>query len=175
MIFFLYVSFIIIFYTYIAVSQNTNLVNVECGVECESSKFNTNRRIYKDILLHNRNNWGKVFKNGPSKICGRQSLKNFTWSILEYFVPTDLGKVDRGLEQVDTILQPDKFYSLSQDTAVIHKHCHLLISVMLRLILRENKESRGNLLLFFVFVFCFVFSAKQNIKFISSWIFRNYE
>ena len=21
--------------------------------------------------------WGKVFKNGPSKICGRQSLKNF--------------------------------------------------------------------------------------------------
>ena len=28
-----------------------------------------------------------VFKNGPSKICGRQPLKNFTWSILEYFVP----------------------------------------------------------------------------------------
>ena len=21
--------------------------------------------------------WGKVFKNGPSKICGRQPLKNF--------------------------------------------------------------------------------------------------
>ena len=31
--------------------------------------------------------WDKVFKNGPSKICGRQPLKNFTWSILEYFVP----------------------------------------------------------------------------------------
>ena len=30
---------------------------------------------------------GKVFKNGPSKICGRQPLKNFTWSILEYFAP----------------------------------------------------------------------------------------
>ena len=29
----------------------------------------------------------KVFKNKPSKICGRQSLKNFTWSILEYFEP----------------------------------------------------------------------------------------
>ena len=29
----------------------------------------------------------KVFKNGPSKICGRQPLKNFIWSILEYFVP----------------------------------------------------------------------------------------
>ena len=23
-----------------------------------------------------RNNWDKVFKNGPSKICGRQPLKN---------------------------------------------------------------------------------------------------
>ena len=33
-----------------------------------------------------RNNWGKVFKCGPSKICG-QPLKNFTWSILEYFAP----------------------------------------------------------------------------------------
>ena len=28
-----------------------------------------------------------VFKNGLSKICGRQPLKNFTWSIIEYFVP----------------------------------------------------------------------------------------
>ena len=31
--------------------------------------------------------WDKVFKSGPSKICGRQSLKNFARSILEYFVP----------------------------------------------------------------------------------------
>ena len=44
--------------------------------------------------------WYKVFKNGPSKIYGRQPLKNLkgypsgylsstncTWSILEYFVP----------------------------------------------------------------------------------------
>ena len=29
----------------------------------------------------------KVLKNRPSKICGRQSLKTFTWSILEYFAP----------------------------------------------------------------------------------------
>ena len=28
--------------------------------------------------------WGKVFKNGLSKICGRKPLKNFTWSIPEY-------------------------------------------------------------------------------------------
>ena len=32
------------------------------------------------------NKWGKVFKNGPSKICGREPSENFTWSILEYFV-----------------------------------------------------------------------------------------
>ena len=47
--------------------------------------------------------WDKVFKSGPSKICGRQPLKNlkgygadhfkrlsstdFTWSTLEYLVP----------------------------------------------------------------------------------------
>ena len=31
--------------------------------------------------------WDKVFKSGPSKTCGRQPLKKFTWSILEYFVP----------------------------------------------------------------------------------------
>ena len=28
--------------------------------------------------------WVKVFKKGPSKICRRQPLKNFTCSILEY-------------------------------------------------------------------------------------------
>ena len=53
--------------------------------------------------------WDKVFKNGPSKICGRQPLKGcgllkaghirsnilkaifykFNWSILEYFDPHD--------------------------------------------------------------------------------------
>ena len=31
--------------------------------------------------------WGKVLKNGPNKICGRQLLKNFTWPILEYSDP----------------------------------------------------------------------------------------
>ena len=30
--------------------------------------------------------WGKVFKNGPSKICGRQPLNFFTWTIIEYLV-----------------------------------------------------------------------------------------
>ena len=36
--------------------------------------------------LFRNNIWDKLLKNGPSKICGRQPLKNFTWSILEYFV-----------------------------------------------------------------------------------------
>ena len=31
--------------------------------------------------------WEREFKNEPGKICGRQPLKNFTWSILQYFVP----------------------------------------------------------------------------------------
>ena len=35
-------------------------------------------RTLSDVL-------NKVFKNGPSKICGRQPLKKFTWSILKYF------------------------------------------------------------------------------------------
>ena len=30
--------------------------------------------------------WDKLFKNRPSKVCGRQPLKNFTCSVLEYFV-----------------------------------------------------------------------------------------
>ena len=30
--------------------------------------------------------WDKVFRNGPMKSCGRHPLKNFSWSILEYFV-----------------------------------------------------------------------------------------
>ena len=30
---------------------------------------------------------GQSIQNGPSKICGRQPLYNFTWSILEYLDP----------------------------------------------------------------------------------------
>ena len=62
-------------------------------------------------------NWVKVFKNEPSKICGRQPLKNlkgygllkalssarlssasFTWSILEYFVSNNIKKVSTALK-----------------------------------------------------------------------------
>ena len=31
------------------------------------------------------------YQNGPNKICGRQPLKNFAWSI-EYFVPNEEQK-----------------------------------------------------------------------------------
>ena len=45
--------------------------------------------IWNAVLGRNRLRtliiWDKVFKNGPSKICGKQPLKNFTWSILECF------------------------------------------------------------------------------------------
>ena len=30
----------------------------------------------KEIFVKVRNKWGKVFKNGPSKICERQPLKS---------------------------------------------------------------------------------------------------
>ena len=41
---------------------------------------------------HNISNFGiskflEHSKIGPSKICGRQPSKNFTWSTHEYFVP----------------------------------------------------------------------------------------
>ena len=42
----------------------------------------------------------KAFKNGPSKICGRQPLKTFTWSIIEYFAPyvSDFKNAKTGLK-----------------------------------------------------------------------------
>ena len=43
------------------------------------------------LSLHSTKNlkkiWDKVFKSGPSKVCGKWPLKVFTWSTLEYFVP----------------------------------------------------------------------------------------
>ena len=54
--------------------------------------FNKNYCLaHKYLELSNQscinNIWGKVFKNGLSKICGRQPLKNFTGWILEYLDP----------------------------------------------------------------------------------------
>ena len=50
--------------------------------------------------------WDKIFKNGPSKICGRQPLKiwlsstNFNWSILEYLVPNETLSHIKGQHKV---------------------------------------------------------------------------
>ena len=49
-------------------------------------------RIFNDSDI-----WDEVFKNGPSKICGRQPLRNFTWPILEYFVQIS----QNSLEELD--------------------------------------------------------------------------
>ena len=42
-----------------------------------------------DLILQNyvTNIWVKIFQNGPSKICGRQRLKNFTYGIPEDLDP----------------------------------------------------------------------------------------
>ena len=48
--------------------------------------------LYGMQYIFSRNKWIKIFKNEPSKICGRQPLKYLTWSILEYFVPNEIKK-----------------------------------------------------------------------------------
>ena len=66
------------------------------------------REPLKQVNFSSRNKWVKVLKNGPSKICGSQPLKNlkrcplpkqtrlsssnFTWSILEYLDPNIIGQ-----------------------------------------------------------------------------------
>ena len=53
---------------------------------CHRPRVSTSYLHYKLRILC-EDIWDKVFKNGPTRICGIQPLKNFTWSILEYFVP----------------------------------------------------------------------------------------
>ena len=51
----------------------------------------THPREYMGYIWEYINIWEKVFMNGPSKIFWRLSSTNFTWSILEYFVPNICG------------------------------------------------------------------------------------
>ena len=44
------------------------------------------------MKLKRKATWDKVFKSGLGKISGRQPLKNFTWTILEYYDSFDLTK-----------------------------------------------------------------------------------
>ena len=65
--------------------------------------------------------WVKVFKNGPSEIFGRQLLKklkwygllstNFTWSILEHFVPFLTKLHTEGLGKRCVLVNPDGIIS----------------------------------------------------------------
>ena len=55
--------------------DNNNIIIFACGFHYSQTSFI----------------WVNVFKNGPSKICERQPLNNFTWSILEYHDPFDNG------------------------------------------------------------------------------------
>ena len=56
------------------------------------------------------NKWGRIFKNGPSKISGRQSLKNFTRSILEYFAPNEVPNL--GINLTGNIPMTRHYYIL---------------------------------------------------------------
>ena len=51
----------------------------------------THPREYMGYIWEYINIWEKVFMNGPKKIFWRLSSTNFTWSILEYFVPNICG------------------------------------------------------------------------------------
>ena len=46
----------------------------------------TKKHRNDSFIFTEKVNWDKVFKSGLSKICGRQPLKNFSLSTLEYFV-----------------------------------------------------------------------------------------
>ena len=66
---------------FIPIQAEVNFNTVFSSNYCPVSAFRKKRQPYPTIK------WDKVFKNRPSKICGRQPLKNFTWSILKNFVP----------------------------------------------------------------------------------------
>ena len=58
--------------------------------------FGTNTERYS-VSLRIHSKWDKVFKNGPSKICGRQ---NFTRSVLQYFVPNVFKGIQCSWEKI---------------------------------------------------------------------------
>ena len=47
-------------------------------------------RFVEDRSDRQESIWVEVFKNGPSEVCGRQSLKKLIWSILEYLDPYEM-------------------------------------------------------------------------------------
>ena len=62
--------------------------------------------------------WDKVFKNGQSKLCGRQPVKNFTWSFLECFAPN----IPKGLvwtinDQCKVFVSQTRYALVMQETS----------------------------------------------------------
>ena len=72
--------------------------------------------------------WDRVFKNGPSKISVKQPLKNFTWTVLENFVP-----------------------SHEQNKTDIYNNPVITENYMFARKLRKNRKNRLSLMHFFVF------------------------
>ena len=71
-----------------------------------------------DILQAYNAMWGKVFKNGPSKICGRQPLKNLKWyeqtiSLKDCFPQILLDPFLNTIYQYDMISLSESYLDLS--------------------------------------------------------------
>ena len=64
--------------------------------------------------------WGKVFRNGPSEIFEKLSSTNFTWSILEYFVPNILDKDLFFNKAVGWRFATQLYYKLNNFTGIFH-------------------------------------------------------
>ena len=62
----------------------TLFMRIANGFSQKDSSLIFNKVLNTRLLELLKVKWVKVFKNGPSKICGRQTLINFIWSILEY-------------------------------------------------------------------------------------------
>ena len=65
-------------------------------------KNSTNSTVSKNSILGLiKYKWIKVFRNGPSKICGRQLLKNFVWSIFEYL---DANMAEKSMSKIISLI-----------------------------------------------------------------------
>ena len=76
--------------------------------------------MHKEFNLGTPNKWDNVFKNGTSKICGRQPLKNFTSTILEFFVSNNPGE---RLFFVSEAIQFFKAFTILSPTGSLPKFC----------------------------------------------------
>ena len=66
---------------------------------------------------------GQGFKNGPSKVCGREPLKNFKWSILAYL------DLNIPLVTLNTIFKSGKLILV--DSIILSGPVHVIIALFL--------------------------------------------